>query len=149
MVNECGSKANHRQDSYLALYYIVRNNLAVDQGLLLKAYQIVVPSKLLRQLMNRAHEGHPGIIRAKIKLPETYCWPGIAADIKETICHCQGCQDSVKSNPRSTIPTDPLPLPKAPWEKIVIGVTRPFATAPYQNRFAIVIINYLFVFPEV
>uniref|UniRef100_A0A915IE54 RNA-directed DNA polymerase n=1 Tax=Romanomermis culicivorax TaxID=13658 RepID=A0A915IE54_ROMCU len=99
LVNECGWKANHRQDRYLALYYIVQNNLAVDQGLLLKADRIVVPSKLLRQLMNKARKGHPGIIRAKIKLPETYCWPSIAAHIEETIHHCQGCQDSAKSNP--------------------------------------------------
>uniref|UniRef100_A0A915L4M7 Integrase catalytic domain-containing protein n=1 Tax=Romanomermis culicivorax TaxID=13658 RepID=A0A915L4M7_ROMCU len=116
LVNRCGWKANHRQEGYLAPYYVVLNNLAVNQGLLLKADRIVVPSKLPRQLVNKAHEGHPGILRAKIKLP---------------------------------IPTDPLLLPKAPWEKIVINITRPFATAPYQNRFAIVIIDYLSGFPEV
>uniref|UniRef100_A0A915L0X5 RNA-directed DNA polymerase n=1 Tax=Romanomermis culicivorax TaxID=13658 RepID=A0A915L0X5_ROMCU len=117
--------------------------------LLLKADQIVVPSKLCRQLMNKAHKGHPSIVRAKIKLGETYWWPGIAADIEETICHCQGCQDSAKSNPQSTIPTDPLRLRKAPWEEIAIEVTGPFATAPYQNQFAIVVISYLCGFPEV
>uniref|UniRef100_A0A915HQM5 Integrase catalytic domain-containing protein n=1 Tax=Romanomermis culicivorax TaxID=13658 RepID=A0A915HQM5_ROMCU len=47
------------------------------------------------------------------------------------------------------IPTDPLPLLKAPWEKIVINVTGPFAMAPYQNQFAIVVIDYLSSFPKV
>uniref|UniRef100_A0A915L1R1 RNA-directed DNA polymerase n=1 Tax=Romanomermis culicivorax TaxID=13658 RepID=A0A915L1R1_ROMCU len=148
LVNECGWKANHRQDRYLAPYYFVQNDLAVDQGLLLKANRIVVPSKLRRQLMNKVHKRHPGIVRAKIKLHETYWWPGISANLEEMIRYCQGCQDSAKSNPRSTIPTDPLPLPKAPWEKIAIDLTGPFATAPYQNRFAI-IIDYLSSFPEV
>uniref|UniRef100_A0A915HUV0 RNA-directed DNA polymerase n=1 Tax=Romanomermis culicivorax TaxID=13658 RepID=A0A915HUV0_ROMCU len=147
--NQCGWKANHRQDGYLTPYYIVRNNLAVDQGLLLKAYRIVAPSKLCRQLINKGHEGHPGIVRAKIKLCETYWWPSIAADIEERIRHCQGCQDSAKSNPRSRIPTDPLPLLKAPWEKIVIDFTGPFSMAPYQNRFAILVIDYLSSFPKV
>uniref|UniRef100_A0A915I820 RNA-directed DNA polymerase n=1 Tax=Romanomermis culicivorax TaxID=13658 RepID=A0A915I820_ROMCU len=108
-------------------------DLAVDKGLLLKADQTVLPSKLHRQLMNKAHEGHPGIIIAKIKLCEMYWWPSITMEIEETIHHCQGCQDSAKSNPRSTIPTDPLPLLKASWEKTVINITRPFATALYQN----------------
>uniref|UniRef100_A0A915LEK2 RNA-directed DNA polymerase n=1 Tax=Romanomermis culicivorax TaxID=13658 RepID=A0A915LEK2_ROMCU len=81
--------------------------------------------------MNKVLEEHPGIDRAKIKLRETYWWPGIAGDIEETIQHCQGCQDSAKSNPGLTIPTDPLRLPKAPWEKIVVDVTGPFATTPY------------------
>uniref|UniRef100_A0A915I9J8 Integrase zinc-binding domain-containing protein n=1 Tax=Romanomermis culicivorax TaxID=13658 RepID=A0A915I9J8_ROMCU len=70
LVNKCGWKANHRQDNNIASYYLVQNDLAVDRGLLLKANQIVVPSKLCRQLMNKAHEGHPGIVRAKIKLRE-------------------------------------------------------------------------------
>uniref|UniRef100_A0A915J851 RNA-directed DNA polymerase n=1 Tax=Romanomermis culicivorax TaxID=13658 RepID=A0A915J851_ROMCU len=90
LVNECGWKANHRQDRYLAPYYVAQNNLAVDQGFLLKADRIVVPSKLHRQLMNKAQEGHPGIIRAKIKLREMYWWSGFAAHIEETIGHCQG-----------------------------------------------------------
>uniref|UniRef100_A0A915HKU7 RNA-directed DNA polymerase n=1 Tax=Romanomermis culicivorax TaxID=13658 RepID=A0A915HKU7_ROMCU len=149
LVNKCGWKANYRQDRYIALYYIVRNDLAVDQGLLLKADRIIVSSKLCRQLMNKAHQGHPGIVRDKIKLRETYWWPGITTHIEEVILHCQGCQDSAKSNPRSTIPTNPLPLLKTPWEKIVINVTGPFAMALYQNKFAIVIIDYLFHFPEV
>uniref|UniRef100_A0A915IRB6 Uncharacterized protein n=1 Tax=Romanomermis culicivorax TaxID=13658 RepID=A0A915IRB6_ROMCU len=38
LVNEHGWKANHSQDSNFSLYYIVRNNLAVDQGLLLKYF---------------------------------------------------------------------------------------------------------------
>uniref|UniRef100_A0A915HGI5 RNA-directed DNA polymerase n=1 Tax=Romanomermis culicivorax TaxID=13658 RepID=A0A915HGI5_ROMCU len=99
--------------------------------------------------MNKAHEGHPGIVRPKIKLREMYWWPSITSDIEETISHCQGCQDSAKSNPQLMIPTDPLPLPKSPWEKIVMDVTGPFVMAPYQNEFAIMVIDYLSSFPEV
>uniref|UniRef100_A0A915JNR5 RNA-directed DNA polymerase n=1 Tax=Romanomermis culicivorax TaxID=13658 RepID=A0A915JNR5_ROMCU len=120
LVNECDRKANHRQEGYLAPYYIIQNNLAIDQGLLLKADQIVMPSKLRRQLMNKAHKGHPNIVRAKIKLCGMYWWPGIAADIEENIPHTQGCQDSAKSNSRLMIPTDPLLLLKAPWLKIAL-----------------------------
>uniref|UniRef100_A0A915I5M0 RNA-directed DNA polymerase n=1 Tax=Romanomermis culicivorax TaxID=13658 RepID=A0A915I5M0_ROMCU len=98
--------------------------------------------------MNKAHERHSGIIKTKIKLCETHWWPGIAPDIKETIYDCQGCQDSAKSNPQSTIPSNPLLLPKAPWEKIVIDITGPFARAPYQSRFEIIVINYLSSFTE-
>uniref|UniRef100_A0A915KHM7 RNA-directed DNA polymerase n=1 Tax=Romanomermis culicivorax TaxID=13658 RepID=A0A915KHM7_ROMCU len=103
----------------------------------------------MQTIDEQSHEGHPGIIGAKIKLGEMYWWPSIATDIEEMIHHCQGCQDSAKSNPLSMIPTDLLLLLKAPWEKIAMDVTRPFATPPYQNQFAIMVIDYLSGFPEV
>ncbi len=47
--------------------------------------RIVVPSTLQRRLLQLAHAAHPGIVRMKRKMRETYWWPGMDRDIENLV----------------------------------------------------------------
>lgn len=139
----------HRRDADLAPFYSVRHELYANEGCLYKSDRIVVPASLRQVLLKAAHAGHPGIARAKIKLRETYWWPGMSTDIEELVRHCTGCQDSGKSAPKVNVPTDPVDQPSDPWQRIGIDVSGPFATVPTNQRFMIVVVDHFSGFPEV
>ena len=137
-----------KKHNHITPYFTVRNCLAINNGCLLKSDKIVVPEALRRPLLIVAHKGHPGIVRAKTKLRETYWWPAMSHDIESFVRRCNGCMTSDKSRPKGRIPTDPIPKPSRPWEKIAIDVTGPFHTASFRNRFIVVAIDYYSGFPE-
>ncbi len=130
-------------------YYTVHGALSEKDGCLFFGNSVVVPTSLHQSLLHKSHVGHPGIVRAKMKLRETFWWPGMSKAIELFIQHCLGCQDSAKSNPKQKIPVKEIPTPKNPWEKVAIDVTGPFAVAPQSHRFIVVLIDYHSKFPEV
>ncbi len=136
--------------SGLRSYYTLRDELKLDDGCLFRADEtLVVPTSMRQPLLAAAHVGHPGIVRAKAKLRETYWWPAMGAAIEDTVRRCTGCQGSDKSRPKQPVPTTSIARPTAPWTKIAIDFTGPFATAPTSQQNMMVIIDYYSSWPEV
>ena len=131
-------------------YFTLRADLSVDDDYILRSNtRIVVPATLQKQLLQQAHVGHPGIVRMKRKLRDTYWWPGMDKDIGEFIRHCLPCQDSSKSAPKMKIPEKTIPTPTVSWKKIAIDITGPFANAPRNMSYIVVVIDYYSKFPEI
>lgn len=59
------------------LFYHIRGELSVVDGLLLKQSRIVIPQKLRRDILQRVHEGHLGVEKCKRRARDTVFWPGI------------------------------------------------------------------------
>ena len=111
--------------------------------------RIVVPPTLQKRLLNLANQGHPGIVRMKRKVRETYWWPSMNKDVEHLIKHCQACQAGGKSAKSESIPEISIPKPDEPWKKIAIDITGPFFNAPHNKRYIVCIIDYCSRFPEV
>ena len=58
-------------------YFRFRNEMSVVDGVLMRGMRIVIPSKLRKQTLELAHEGHQGIVKTKLRLREKVWWPGI------------------------------------------------------------------------
>ena len=61
----------------LRLFYPIRSELSVINGLVLRGRRIVIPVQLRQRTLQLAHEGHQGIVRTKQLLREKVWWPGI------------------------------------------------------------------------
>ena len=134
---------------HLAMYKAVLSELHLEGHVIMRDDRIVVPASLRRELLKQAHVGHPGITRTKRKLRTTYWWPNMDAAIEESIKTCMPCERSEKSQPRSPYQTTVIPRPKEPWEKLAIDVTGPFATAPINSKYTVVLIDYHSSYPEI
>ena len=73
-------------------YLPVRGELSVIGTLLLRGTRIVILKQLRCQILELAHEGHPGIVAMNQRLLTKVCWPGIDKEVERACKTCHGCQ---------------------------------------------------------
>ena len=91
------AKPQARENLFSALSHELDIRSERNIKYIVREHKILIPEKLRSRSLHLAHRGHPGIVRMKQKLRETYWWPGIDNDTEEVVRHCQGCQLSEKS----------------------------------------------------
>ncbi len=142
--------AKNKMNPTMLPYFQLRNELSVENGYIVRDnYRILVPDSLRHRILKLAHAGHPGICRMKRKLRECYWWPGMDTEIELFVRHCLPCQDSLKSAPKVSMPPYIIPTPESAWDKVAIDITGPYANAPRNYRFNVVLIDYYSKFPEI
>lgn len=124
-------------------YRAVRDELAMVGYVILRQTRIVIPTKLRKEVLSLAHQGHQGIVKTKMRLREKVWWPGIDMDCKKFCKQCHGCQ--VVSQPNHPEPVESSPLPEGPWQDLALDFLGPFPTGEqvlvivdYYSRYFIV-----------
>ena len=98
--------------SSLQNYWNYRDELMMENGILLKNYKILVPRSLQQKYLEKIHAGHQGINSCLQKAREFVFWHGYTKDITETVEKCILCQEnnsntSVKQHYLSDVPPHP------------------------------------------
>ena len=94
-------------------YFPIRDELIVDDGVILKGLRVVVPQTLRTEYLRQLHKGHPGIDATKRRARETVYWPSLMLDIDSDIASCHPCNSA-----RPHQQKEPLlihPVPDLPW----------------------------------
>jgi len=97
-------------------YFPIRDELIVDDGIVLKGLRVVVPQTLRKEYVQQLHKGHPGIDATKRRARETVYWPSLMLDIDSAAASCQPC-NSAKPHQQK----EPLlihPVPDLPWSLV-------------------------------
>ena len=102
-------------ESVVKPYVIVKNELSIVRGILLRGKRIVIPSKLQMDILNRLHSGHQGISKCRQLAQQHVWWPGIGKALKNTILECPIC---CQYRLPGTEPLMPTELPSRPWQKV-------------------------------
>ena len=146
------SKENSRKRQLpqtLSIYKGVLSELYIENHVIMRGDRVVVPVSIRAELLKQAHKGHPGRTRMKRKLRIAYWWAGMDTNIDNTVRACVACENSEKTHPKSPYQTAAIPRPTKPWEDLAIDVTGPFATAPPNCKYAVVLVDYFSSYPEV
>ena len=77
-----------------------RDELTVEDGILLKNWKFIVPKNLQLVYNDKIHAGHLGINKSLQKACEYLFWKGYTKDIIEAIDKCAICQENAPSNPQ-------------------------------------------------
>ncbi len=81
----------------------------------MKGTRLVIPTSLQRQTLDQIHEEHQGITKCRQRAKISVWWPGISAQIKDTVEQCKTC---CKHRQHHAEPLIPTPLPERPWKLI-------------------------------
>ena len=72
-------------------YWTFREELTIEDGLILKGTRIVVLSKQWETILNQIHDSHLGLQKCKLHAMQSVYWPGINDQLKQLVLNCQLC----------------------------------------------------------
>ncbi|CAK1599301.1 unnamed protein product [Parnassius mnemosyne] len=104
---------NNAWDASINNYKLFQHELWLHDGVLLRGNKMVIPTKLRKQVLAAAHEGHPGIVNMKARLRTKVWWPKIDKDAENTVKSCRGC--TLVSAPNPPVPMKRRELQKPGW----------------------------------
>ena len=106
--------------SELQPYWTFREELTIEDGLILKGTRIVIPNKKHEAILQLIHEDHLGLNNCKLCAKETVYWPGLDDQLEKLILNCQLClkylQTKCKQPPNMALGHE---IPVHPWTKLV------------------------------
>ena len=106
----------HECPKALQQYWNYRDELAVEDGILMKGVRLIIPKQLQQEVLNQIHYAHLGIEKCKLKARNSVFWRGINSDIEEMVRKCSTCQAHQLSQTRE--PMQPHPVPPRPWHTL-------------------------------
>ena len=125
-------------------YWTFHEELTIEDGLILKGMQIVIPEKMREDILKQIHKGHLGFNKCQMRVKETVYWPGLNDQLENVIINCQLCLKYSKSKNKSTPPTAlGHEVPALPWSKVATDIFH------YESQPYLLIVDYTSRFPIV
>ena len=102
----------------LKKYWRIKENLTVDDDLLLYGVRLYVPKSLRPALLVRMHEAHQGISRMQARARLALYWPGIDEDVENFVRACRHCIERQAKPPKE--PLIQKPRPERPFQEVAV-----------------------------
>ena len=120
-------------------YWPFRDELAVENGLVLKGPRIVIPRTLTPMILTKLHEGHQGVEKSKLRAKDCVYWINISKDIETTIAECSTCQQYRMLQTKETL--QPHEIPTRPWQTLGADLFE------FEGDNHLIIVDYYSKFP--
>ena len=72
-------------------YWTFREELTVEDGIVLKGTQRLVPHKKCQASLQLIHEGHLGLGKCKLRAKDTVYWPDLSDQLDKLVLNCELC----------------------------------------------------------
>ena len=90
-ITQCWPSTIKEVPGVLQSYWTFREELTIEDGIILKGTWIVVPAKKCEAVLKLIHEGNLGLNKYKLHAKETVYWPGLNDQLEKLILNCQLC----------------------------------------------------------
>ena len=123
-------------------FFSFRECLAVEDGVIFKGRQVVIPRPVQQNILQQLHTSHQGIRKTQALARESVYWPGINTQIETMINACQICQKhQPQQQPQEAVHHN---IPPLPWWKIAsdmcqVGDKTYLVIVDYYTKYPIVI----------
>ncbi len=105
-------------DPSVKRYFNVRNELWIQNGVLMFKDRLVIPCKLRKTILNILHGAHQGIEGMRARASCTVYWPGLSSCIKNVRINCATCNRIAPSQARQ--PLQLMPAPLFPFQHVAV-----------------------------
>ena len=125
-------------------YWTCREELNVEDGLILKGTRIVIPDKNHEAILKLIHEGHLGLSKCKLHAEETVYWLGLNDQLQKLVLNCELClkysHSKCKQEPSLSLGQE---VPLYPLTKLVTDIfhfeeASYLLVVDYTSRFLVV-----------
>ena len=93
-----------------------RDELSLEDGLILKGMKVAVPPSLRKEMLAQIHEAHMGITKCRQRGSEALFWPGMSQAIYDMVSDCPTCE--AYHNKQTSESLRPTPTPDLPWNVV-------------------------------
>ena len=131
----------HKLSLPLRTYWGYRDELSVEDGIILKGGRIVIPTSMQKDILNKLHTPHMGMEKTKLRAKSSVFWPSINNDIEQVTRQCETCNSLAKSQRKE--PLMPHEIPTRPWQNIGTDLMY------FDNDNYIIVTDYYNKFPFV
>ena len=104
-------------------YRTFREELTIEDGLILKGTRIASPNKKHESILKLIHESHLGLNKCKLHAREMVYWPGLNGQLEKLILNCELClkysQAKYKQSPNIALGHEIL---VHPWTKLATDI---------------------------
>ncbi|KAG8178031.1 hypothetical protein JTE90_025086 [Oedothorax gibbosus] len=99
-------------------YWNLQSELHIEDGLICRGQRLVIPRACRKEILQRIHVGHRGIVTCKNLARQSLYWPGLGSEVEMMVTNCQICQLHQKQNIKE--PLLDRPIPDRPWQRVAI-----------------------------
>jgi len=97
-------------------YWNFRDEISVNDGLLFRCSQVIVPRSMRPDMIRQVHSGHLGLEACLRRARDILYWPGMQAEVKQAVQCCRVCREFKPNQCRQ--PMMSHPVPNRPWSKV-------------------------------
>ena len=112
----------HKEDvpNAAAPYFKVRDELAVQNGVIFHGKRAVVLKSLIKEMLKRIHSSYIGVEGCLRRARDCLYWPGISSDVKHYVQKCEVCWSTDVKQQKEHLQAHEAPTP--PWTKVAIDL---------------------------
>ncbi|VDI61503.1 Hypothetical predicted protein [Mytilus galloprovincialis] len=120
--------------SNVSIYFDIRDELTLQNGLLFKGERVIIPKSLRTRMIKKIHSSHIGIEGCLRRARESLYWPGMNAEVKDYIQRCETCRTFERKQQKETLISHEIP--SRPWSKVGIDLMT------FQSKNYLVTVDY-------
>ena len=125
-------------------YWTFHEELTIEDGLILKGTQIIIPAKKCEAILKQINDSHLGLTKCKLHAKQAVYWPGLNDQLEQLVLNCQLClkhsRSKRKSDECSALGQE---VPIVPWTKLATDLFY------FEGQSYLLIVDYTSQFPIV
>ncbi|MEL6803224.1 MAG: integrase, partial [Bacteroidota bacterium] len=106
----------HLTDCAIRQYFNVKDQLWLQDGLVMLKDRVVIPKSLRCAVLKLLHSAHQGVEGMRARATKSVYWPGINSSIRSTRANCKVCNEIAPSQAREALQS--IPQPQFPFQHV-------------------------------